>query len=168
MILRTVKGDLVEMGLNGEFDMIAHGANCFCTMNSGIAAQIKQKIPEAYEADCRTTAVGDNMKLGNMSIVSVPTREGSKFLHVVNAYTQFNFTGRRIGKRDADYEAIREVFEKLNVSVQLMEASGNNPSLKVGIPLIGCGLAGGDWDIVEKIINSTTPNIDITLVLKNG
>jgi hypothetical protein len=29
------------------------------------------------------------------------------------------------------------------------------------MPRIGCGLAGGDWSTVEKIINDSLPDIDV-------
>jgi len=31
--------------------------------------------------------------------------------------------------------------------------------------LIGCGLAGGDWQVVRKIIEEETPEMDIVVVL---
>ena len=62
-MIRYIDGDLLKLADEGHFDLIAHGANCFCVMGSGIAPQIKAKYPEAYEADCKTTA-GDVNKLG--------------------------------------------------------------------------------------------------------
>ena len=38
---KEVKGDLIKLTLEGEFDVIAHGCNCFCTMGSGIAVAMK-------------------------------------------------------------------------------------------------------------------------------
>jgi hypothetical protein len=37
----------------------------------------------------------------------------------------------------------------------------------VGIPFIGCGLAGGDWRIVEKIINEIFKNRTIYVYYLN-
>ncbi len=42
-------------------------------MQSGIARQIREKYPEAYEADCKTVA-GDIKKLGTFSWVKILTK----------------------------------------------------------------------------------------------
>ncbi len=33
-------GNLIHLALAGEFDVVAHGCNCFCTMGAGIAPQM--------------------------------------------------------------------------------------------------------------------------------
>lgn len=38
--MKEIEGDLIQMALNGDFDIIAHGCNCFNTMRSGIAKTI--------------------------------------------------------------------------------------------------------------------------------
>ena len=40
MEYKIIKGDLIEKSLNGEFDVIVHGVNCFCTQKSGLAPQM--------------------------------------------------------------------------------------------------------------------------------
>lgn len=47
--MRNVQGDLIELALNGVFDVIVHGCNCQCTMGAGIAKSIRAKFPEACE-----------------------------------------------------------------------------------------------------------------------
>ena len=49
--MQTEKGDLIQKARAGEFDVIVHGCNCFCTMGAGIAKTIKQVFPAAYLAD---------------------------------------------------------------------------------------------------------------------
>ena len=39
--MKTIKGDLIKLAQDGEFDVIVHGCNCMCTMSAGIAKQIK-------------------------------------------------------------------------------------------------------------------------------
>jgi O-acetyl-ADP-ribose deacetylase (regulator of RNase III) len=39
---KEIKGDLIELALAGEFDVIAHGCNCHCAMNRGIAVAMKE------------------------------------------------------------------------------------------------------------------------------
>lgn len=35
---------------------------------------------------------------------------------------------------------------------------------RIGLPLIGAGLAGGDWNIIEKIIGKELKDMDVTIV----
>ena len=79
--MKIITGDLVKMAVDGKFDAIFHGCNCFHTMGSGIAKQIRVVFPEAYEADLATQHA-DVSKLGTVSIAG--TGDG---LAIVNCYT---------------------------------------------------------------------------------
>lgn len=143
--MKTIKGDLLKLAKDGKFDIIIHGCNCFCTMGAGIAKQIKKEFKAAYIADC-STKKGDRSKLGKMSYIIV---DG---VIVVNAYTQYHYgSGLQV-----DYDAVRQVFKKIK-----NEFSGK----RIGFPKIGAGLAGGDWNIISKIIDEELEGEDFTLVL---
>lgn len=147
--MNVVHGDLIQLALDGEFDVIVHGCNCQCTMGAGIAKAIKVTFPEAFAAD-QETAIGDRSKLGTISFATV--ERGGHEITVVNGYTQFNWRGRGIM---ADYEAIRAVM------AQVKQQFGNR---KVGYPRIGAGLAKGDWDTIAAIIDEELDGVDHTLV----
>jgi len=147
--MKTIKGDLIKLAIEGEFDLIIHGCNCFCTMGAGIAKSIKQIFPEAYKADLKTKK-GDKSKLGKISWAK--SKAGKGELIIVNGYSQFNFRG---SGRKADYEAIREIF-----NIVKKEFSG----LKIGYPAIGAGLAGGDWKIISEIIKDELKDENHTFV----
>lgn len=156
MIESTVNGNLVLRALAGYYFAIAHGANCQNTMKSGIAPVICQSFPSALEAD-QATKKGDRGKLGYYS----EGYDDKLDLRIFNLYTQFDFTGRRKGKRDLDYEAVGTGFHWLD---QHFAGEARARGKMLGIPMIGCGLAGGDWDAVKEIINLTTPNLPIEVV----
>jgi O-acetyl-ADP-ribose deacetylase (regulator of RNase III) len=150
--IKTEYGDLIQKGLNGDFDVIIHGCNCFNNMGAGIAKDIKYWIPYAYKVDCQTIK-GDKKKLGTFT----DTREDpNNDLIVVNAYTQYQFNAKRYGVC-VDYNAIKKVFEAIKKEF-------GNKSLRFGIPLIGAGLAGGRWEIISKDISEAMAGEDITLV----
>lgn len=147
--MKKVKGDLIEKAIDGEFDLIIHGCNCFCTMGAGIAKTIKQRFPQAYETDLKTKK-GDISKLGTISSAEIDTNKGK--LTIVNGYTQFNWKGN--GKK-ADYDAIRNVFKTVKEKFS---------GLRIGYPAIGAGLAGGDWRIISEIIDEELNGEDHTFV----
>ena len=147
--MKTVDGDLIKLAKDGHFDVIIHGCNCFCAMGGGIARSIKHEFPEAYAADLATDS-GDRRKLGQYSLAQVE-RNGFEFT-VVNAYTQFHWHGEGVL---ADYEAIQTVFSSVRTGF-----SGT----RIGYPMIGAGLAGGDWTVISEIISTELEGEDHTLV----
>ncbi|RNJ42069.1 phosphatase [Mesorhizobium erdmanii] len=136
--MRTIRGDLLQLALDGEFDAIVHGCNCQCQMGKGIALSIKQRFPEAYAADIATVK-GDRSKLGTISVAEI-RREDRNF-HVINGYTQFHWQGQGM---KADYGAIRSVMKAVKAGF-----AGRS----IGYPRIGAGLAGGDWATIASIID---------------
>ena len=46
----------------------------------------------------------------------------------------------------------------------LLGISEEFPDKKIGIPYIGAGLAGGDWNIIRPIIEETLDGTDTTIV----
>lgn len=130
MTIITKRGDLLQAK-----GVIVHGCNAQGVMGSGVAAQIRKKWPKAYEVYRRM-----DMELGLVSFAVVEYG-----VTVANAITQ-EFYGRD-GKVYADYLAIRSAFAAINI------VASNEGETVVNFPLIGCGLAGGDWDVVSKIID---------------
>lgn len=154
--MKEIMGNLIDLAEQGKFNVILNGANCFCNMGAGIAKEIKQRYPAAYTVDCATVK-GNMRKLGTYStaIVSSVVNPDHKF-YILNCYTQFRYGH---GACHADYAAIRRVFRAVAV---------NFPDAVIGIPLIGAGHAGGDWAIIEGIINEELKDVDITLVRFNN
>ena len=145
-MIKYIDGDIVRD--SDQFDVIAHGCNCFCTMGAGLAPQIKHKFPEAYDVDCATIS-GDRNKLGTISHTLHTTPI------VVNIYSQYDYKGRRIGKMDLDYSALRSGLKAMREKFT---------GKKFGLPRIGSDLAGGDWNIIERIIQEELNGEDVTIV----
>ena len=147
--MKVIDGDLIQLALAGYFDVIVHGCNCFCEMDAGIAKAIKKQFPEAYISDLDTEC-GAKAKLGTFSSVDIE-RDKNCFT-VVNAYTQFHWSGSGVL---VDYDAISKVFGEVRLNY-----AGN----RIGYPKIGAGLAGGDWSKIAAIINQKLQDEDHTLV----
>ncbi|WMS85909.1 macro domain-containing protein [Pleionea litopenaei] len=146
--MKIIDGNLLDLAEEGMFDVIIHGCNCFCNMGSGIAKQIKERYPEAFQADLATIK-GDENKLGSFTFARV--KRQTSFV-IVNAYTQYAY-----GRKGcfADYDALARVFVKIKQSYQ---------GRRIAYPLIGAGLAKGDWSIIEPIIDNALKGEDHTLV----
>ena len=129
MMLKYATGNLIDMAERGDFHVIVHGCNCFNTMGSGIAKEVRERYPEAYEADTNFGAAGDYNKLGNYSV-----KLGKRFT-IINAYTQYNFNRKGETKDVFEYKSFEMILQKLAYEY---------PTCDFGFPYIGMGLAGGD------------------------
>ena len=166
MITSTIKGNLITHALAGRYRAIIHGANTQCAMGAGIAPQIAKVWPAAEEADNKTVS-GDVRKLGGYTYA--PVELAGETLFVFNAYTQHYFRQKPDGSPAVDYKALGQVFKSLNNFLRTLSQSVNPADVKpVGIPMIGAGLAGGDWAAIQTIINLATPDISIELVIFDG
>ena len=143
-------GNLLEQQ---DLDAFVHQCNCFCTMGGGIAREISEKYPELYEADLATKS-GDKKKLGTFSFVK--THDGKLGY---NLYSQFNY-GRN--GQHTDYEAILAGLLKIKLHVKENVSS----TARIGLPfMMGCGLGGGNWDIVNGILLHIFSYDPMTLVI---
>lgn len=145
---KEVKGNLLDMADKGHFNAIAHGANCFSTMGAGIAKQIKERYPKAFLADNRDRRI-PRERLGDLSMVLVGP---SNFL-LFNLYTQYN-PGPNL-----DYSALELSLRKMAMVLKL------TTNVKIGLPQIGCGIAGGDWERVKEIIQRVLSDFEVTVVI---
>lgn len=148
--MKEIKGDLIKLAKEGNFDFIAHGCNCFCRMGSGIAKQVAKEIPDAVIKD-NLTIPGDINKLGNYTMGVI--KSDNKIVgEIFNCYTQY---GHNPSDKPLDYEALTLCLRKIN-----HEFKGG----KIGLPTIGAGLGGGDWNIIKQIIETELKDMDVTIV----
>lgn len=137
--LKHAKGNLLDMAENGDFDIIVQGCNCFNTMGGGIAREIRERYPHVASVDSKTVR-GDYNKLGNWTSDNVILKNGTVTFDIVNAYTQYNMSQ---GTDVFEYTAFQLILEKI------LFAYGDK---RIGLPYIGCGLAGGHQDTIIQMI----------------
>lgn len=142
--MKRIKGDLVQMGLNKEFDIIVHGCNCLNTMGAGIARQIAQEFPDAQLADNETVRA-DKTKLGTY------TTGFHNGLIIVNAYTQYGVNSGGLIGDQFEYESFQTILDKL---------AARWGCFHFGFPLIGMGLAGGDKDRIMLMLENFSAKVD--------
>lgn len=124
---------------------IAHCVNAQHAMNSGVARAIRERYPKSYD-DYMSSA----LKLGK---VILSKNEPHNILHIVGQ----EYYGRELGRRYVDYVALRRGIATIN----------KNISEPIAFPMIGCGLAGGNWNIVSDIIEEESTNFQPIVYLLN-
>lgn len=139
-----------------DVEVIGHQANCQNTFGAGIAKSIREMYPKAYYSD--TMAYKDGKAtLGNYS-----------FCHLDGQIKKiFNLYGQQLygtGKRQTSYDALYNAME--GMKNYLVENDNDLPVPNVGFPyLLGCGLGGGDWRIVERLIEVAFHNYEADVII---
>ncbi len=161
MNVEMIEGDLLDFP--NEINVIAHSCNTRNIMGAGIAKQIKDRYPQAYEADTKAFNIEYDKDgqyvhwLGKFSKAELDDRK-----YIYNMYTQATIgTGREV-----DYEkfwqALKRVEQDLyEMNVSKHEYDGSPPPI-IGLPYgISCGLAGGNWGIIKAMIEDIFANSPI-------
>jgi O-acetyl-ADP-ribose deacetylase (regulator of RNase III) len=145
--LRFVKGDI----LDAEYGIIGHQTNCMLVMGAGIAKQIRDRYPHVFEEykNVMGTQFTEEQRLGKCQMTTAIPQK----LFVANLFGQFRCGGGRI--QYTDYGALGMALR----SLQRWRTEACPENFPVYLPHgIGCGLAGGDWSIVEGIIRDAIPD----------
>lgn len=66
--MKSISGDLIQLAEIEQFDLIAHGCNCYSTMGAGIAKAVMEVFPSSFETD-RATKREDRAKLGGAPLL---------------------------------------------------------------------------------------------------
>ncbi len=150
MRLRYRNYDIFE----GVWDVFGHGCNCFNVMGAGVAKQVKERYPEAFAVDKKTHLYLNpkretNLELmGRFSMVRYDDDEpeDKRGKSIYNLYTQHAYNSL---ERQVEYDAVEMALKRMR-----WDLMNDNIyySAKVAFPKIGCGLAGGNWDVVKDII----------------
>lgn len=134
------KGNLFET----DILHIAHGCNAQGVMGSGVARIVRDQYFPAFKYYLEQYDK-HGLKLGEVQFVPANDKV------IVNAITQ-NLYGRD-GRRFVNYEAVAECMYTINCKLKL---SGET---HIAMPQIGAGLGGGDWRVIEAIVESELADI---------
>jgi O-acetyl-ADP-ribose deacetylase (regulator of RNase III) len=154
MSINYVTGDATDPQGPG-LKIIAHGCNDRGGWGSGFVLAVSRRweLPEQkYRA---WAASGHKFRAGNIQIVK-PEED----IWVANMITQ-NGTVGPSNPKPVNYEALLECFQKLAQVCRKNHES--NPSIHM--PRVGCGLARGDWNVVEALVKSALVEDEIPVTV---
>lgn len=146
-MIKFFNGDLLKSGC----DIICHQVNEYGVMGAGIAKQIKDKYPKAF--DDYVKAIKEKTSKGeNLPLIALSKQPDG--IIVANMFTQ------RKGKTNLEILRNAVVFLGMQIidlfvtKLKFNEMTGvffDRP-FRVGIPYrYGCGIAKGDWESVLKV-----------------
>jgi len=166
---QEIEGDLIKLAKQGTFDVITHGCNCLSNMGAGIAPQMAKAFGvDKFQMELWGSTIGklgcidyETFVIGQNAIWSLEDADnklGEPELAVVNSYTQYRYGKNHTDgvSKPLDYEALTLCMRKINTTF-----SGKH----IGLPKIGAGLAGGDWNKIKKIIQTELKDMKVSVVI---
>lgn len=147
-MIKVHKGNVLE---EVNYGVIVHGCNTQGVMGGGIALQIRQKWPKVYEGYlqiCKANLAAGRDLLGD--VLFIPVKQYDNLI-IANAFTQKYFG---TDQRHVNYDAVAKCFEAVKKFY---------PDKPIHFPMIGAGLAGGNWNIIQKIIEEEASGCDLNL-----
>jgi O-acetyl-ADP-ribose deacetylase (regulator of RNase III) len=138
-----------------DFDIFVHGCNSKGKFKSGIAGIVRELYEHVAESYEKFTAIYgfSDLSLGKIDIEPVAPKK-----YIVNAITQEGFGYD--GSKYASYDAIDDCFRRI-ADTQFSKG------VKIYYPLIGCGLGGVQWSIVQKIIDYRLKGLDHYCIVRD-
>lgn len=137
MKIQYERGDVFA----SPYKFILHGCNAQGVMGAGFAKRLREEHPFAY-GQYREAYEKRGLNMGELIIV----RAGKRV--IIHAITQ-KYYGRE-KRRYVSYDAVA------NAMAALEEALYGET---IAMPMIGAGLAGGDWNVISAIIESELKTI---------
>lgn len=135
--IKYIKGDATNPQGEGN-KLIAHICNNKQRWGAGFVLALSKKW-KAPELLYKTMSV-DNLKLGSVRYIFV--EEG---IAVANMIAQHDTKPDESGQAPIRYDALETALLKVSVFCEDL-------GYTLHMPKIGSGLAGGDWTVIEKII----------------
>ncbi len=150
-MVKMIKGDITET----DCELIAHGVNCQNKMGSGVAKALFIRWPEVKKSyhrsfDERFCFFHPHEILSNVQFDII-----EKGRAIAHCFTQQNYGYD--GQIYIDYDALEDCLD-------IVKCEARDAGIyEIAMPKIGCGLAGGDWSIVKKIIENVFLDSEITV-----
>lgn len=134
-------GDATQPWADGRPHIIAHVCNDIGRWGSGFVMALSGRWPEPEEEYRKWHANGPDFRLGHTQLVLV-----EKDLTVANMIAQHG----TITSGGDGGPPIR--YRELGGALRAVSEEAGKTGASVHMPRIGCGLAGGRWELVEPII----------------
>lgn len=154
----------IENQHRGNSVIIPHICNNVNLFSAGFAAQIAEKFPIVKE---NFHLLGKKAILGNVQHILVAHNKsyGHK-LYISNMIAQNGIRGLK-NPRPINYGALARCMEDVkNFASQLLRQE-DITKVQIHAPKFGSGLAGGDWNFIENLIEDIWNSIEVYIYLPN-
>jgi O-acetyl-ADP-ribose deacetylase (regulator of RNase III) len=164
MTFSIIQGDLFDPELN--FDALAQGVNTYGLMGAGIAVPFRKKWPDMYE-EYKALCAKHGMALGGLVHIWTPEPTETPYLGTDDVElmvldfgtTIYNMFSQLAPGRNGDYGLLRKA------AIMVRQDAESQGFERVGLPWIGCGIAGLEKHNVEHIFKTIWDDSEVDFVL---
>lgn len=159
MTIQYIVGDATKPVVSDGVRVIAHVCNDIGKWGAGFSGAVTKEHPDAaefYKAQWRYKKV--TPQLGDIQWVFTDAD-----VAVVNMIAQHGVRGVS-NPKPIRYDALEECLSKLAKGCQALEDRDDlvdKCKVSLHFPRIGCGLAGGSWDVVGELIEDSLWDLDV-------
>jgi len=140
--------------------VICHIVNCQGKMGSGVALSLRIEYPEVYDEYAKICADAKRSKINLLGTTFVFPPFDDHGVTVCNMFAQDRYGHE---KRHLDYEAFYKCLESIK---EEFSHSLLTTQIKILFPKnIGCGNAGGNWEIVLTMIKEAFKDTELFIVI---
>lgn len=152
MTIHYLKGDATAPQTAGP-KIIAHVCNDIGRWGKGFVVALSARWPQPERSFKAAFADGKNLPLGAVQFVAVTSD-----ITVANMVAQHKIATRFTPQEPPPirYPALTEALAKLATHAQAQQAS-------IHMPRIGCGLAGGKWELIEPLIVAQLTDLGLSV-----
>lgn len=138
-MIKYINGNLFD----SNAEIICHQANCQGVMGAGVALELKQRYPKVFES-YRKDYICGRLEPGYVNFT-----KNNRDQIVASMCGQDTCCG--YSKVLTNYDALQECLSKVVKFAKSLDISAT-----IALPyMMSCGLAGGDWNIVSKMVEDT-------------
>jgi hypothetical protein len=163
-----INGDLfyyinsyINQGNNGSSIIVPHVCNNINSFGAGFAGAVAKHYPSVKE---NYHLLGNSFlknNLGYTQFVEVAKDKtyGHKLIFA-NMVAQNSIISKN-NNRPLNYLALAK--SMVNVNKYIKSNFDNDSKVQIHAPKFGCGLAGGNWNFIENLIEDIWTDIDVTI-----
>ena len=152
MEILYIKGDATAP-IGSGVKVITHICNDIGGWGKGFVLALSKKWKMPEEAYRQWYKSQEEFTLGAVQFVNVENE-----LYVANMIGQQGIYKNTNGLPPIRYEAVRQCLKKVALFAMEQKAS-------IHMPRIGCGLAGGKWEVIEQIIKEELIDKEIAVTV---
>lgn len=168
IMINYIQDDLFKHVLvENERVFVPHICNDVKAWGAGFVIPLGRHYPEAKKAYHETVSVNSLMKLGHTGYATcthaeyrkrnnIQAVEGDKGSVIIANMIAQKGTGFKDGVPPIRYDALKACMEDVKATVLQSPVKS-----RICCPAFGSGLAGGDWNIIEKMIEEIWKDIPV-------
>jgi O-acetyl-ADP-ribose deacetylase (regulator of RNase III) len=166
MTFSIIQGDLFDP--EHEFDALAQGVNTYGLMGAGIAVPFREKWPEMY-TEYKALCEKYGAHLGGLvhiyippatsTVVETEDEEGRQYMSIDFGTTIYNMFSQIDPGKDGRYPLL------MKAAIMVRQDAESQGFGRVGLPWIGCGIAGLEKHNVQHIFETVFSDSEVEFVL---